>query len=343
MHVCAECGERSEAPGLCPRDSQPLVLADDPLIGADLGRYRIARAIASGGMGRVYLGVQPEIGSRVAIKVLSEQCARDPELVERFFAEARAVNLIAHENIINVLDLATLDDGRPFIVMERRRRDATHATRAGAHRSVACARVRRCRRQCSVRDGIVHRDLADNIMITAKGHARVLDFGIAKLSAQPQFAGMRTQTGALLGTPAYMAPEQIASAGDVDARSDIYAVGAVLFHAVTGRPPFGGATMFDLMRAQLEELPPSPRIPSRSTARARARDHTCAREGSRGSLSVGGGDGCRARRRRGGPSRSSVVRSVAQDHADARARLEQGHAATARATRHASRDPRSTC
>ncbi|MDQ3338631.1 MAG: serine/threonine protein kinase [Myxococcota bacterium] len=264
-HVCAECGERSERPGLCPRDSQPFVVADDPLIGADLGRYRIARAIASGGMGRVYLGVQPEIGSRVAIKVLSEQCARDADLVERFFAEARAVNLIAHENIINVLGLATLDDGRPYIVMEHvdgvTLTQATHGGRAPLGGIVHVFLDVLSALGAAHAIGIVHRDLKpDNIMVTAKGHARVLDFGIAKLSPQQQlFAGARTVTGALLGTPAYMAPEQIASAGDVDARSDIYAVGAVLFHAVTGRPPFGGATIYDIMRAQLEEEPPSPR------------------------------------------------------------------------------------
>ena len=237
----------------------------DPLIGTSIGRYRVERAIATGGMGRVYLAVQPEIGSRVAIKVLSEKCADDPELVERFFAEARAVNLIAHENIVKVLDLATLDDGRPFIVMEHvdgvTLAQATRGGRAPLGGIVHVFLDVLSALAAAHAIGIVHRDLKpDNIMITAKGHAKVLDFGIAKLSPQQQpFAGARTVTGALLGTPAYMAPEQIAHAGNVDARADIYAAGAVLFHAVTGRPPFGGATMFDIMRAQMEETPPSPR------------------------------------------------------------------------------------
>ena len=242
---------------------QPAV--DDQLLGAVIGRYRIERAIAHGGMGRVYLGVQPEIGSRVAIKVLSEQCAEDPELVERFFAEARAVNMIAHENIVKVLDLSTLDDGRPFIVMEHVDGvTLTAATRGGRAPLGGIVHVFLdvlSALGAAHAIGIVHRDLKpDNIMITAKGHAKVLDFGIAKFSPQQNpNAGARTVTGALLGTPAYMAPEQIADAGNVDARADIYAAGAVLFHAVTGRPPFGGATMFDVMRAQLEEEPPSPR------------------------------------------------------------------------------------
>jgi hypothetical protein len=111
--------------------------------------------------------------------------------------------------------------------------------------------------------GIVHRDLKpDNILVTAKGHAKVLDFGIAKLA--PALRGAldaspRTATGALLGTPAYMAPEQISGAEKVDARSDVYAAGVVLFEAVTGGVPFQGATLYDLMRAQLEQAPPSPR------------------------------------------------------------------------------------
>jgi len=91
---------------------------DDPLIGTEVGRYRLTRLLGEGGMGRVYLAVQPMIGSRVAVKILSDQCARNPELLERFFAEARAVNLIRHEGIVNVIDMAMLPDGRPYIVME---------------------------------------------------------------------------------------------------------------------------------------------------------------------------------------------------------------------------------
>ena len=90
----------------------------DPLLGTEVGRYRIERLLGEGGMGAVYLAEQPMIGSRVAIKVLSQECARSPELLERFFAEARSVNLIRHENIVSVLDLAQLPDGRPYIVME---------------------------------------------------------------------------------------------------------------------------------------------------------------------------------------------------------------------------------
>src|SRR6266508_1292234 len=119
MNVCPECGQTFPEGGFCTQDGAPLVSgADEPLVGAMLGPYRVAHVIGVGGMGRVYKGINPTIRSRVAIKVLSHDCADRPELVDRFFAEARAVNLIRHENIVNVLDLARLDDGRPYIIME---------------------------------------------------------------------------------------------------------------------------------------------------------------------------------------------------------------------------------
>src|SRR5580693_8606074 len=118
MHVCPECGLRYDAPGFCGDDGRPLVATDDPLLGSEVGRFRLTAVLGEGGMGRVYVGVQPHIGSRVAIKVLSFECVRVPDIVERFFKEARAVNLIAHESIVKVLDLAWLPDGRPYIVME---------------------------------------------------------------------------------------------------------------------------------------------------------------------------------------------------------------------------------
>lgn len=113
MHVCPECGRRELAPGSCPDDGAALSLAEDPLLGQTLGSYRVVRQIGRGGMGSVYLAVQPSIGSRVAIKVLSPEASESRELVERFFAEARAVNLIKSDGIVNVLDLAFLPDSRP--------------------------------------------------------------------------------------------------------------------------------------------------------------------------------------------------------------------------------------
>jgi len=240
-------------------------MTDDRLIGTEVGRYRIERLLGEGGMGRVYLAVQPMIGSQVAIKILSDECARSPELLERFFAEARAVNLIRHEGIVNVLDMAMLPDGRPFIVMEF----VEGTTLANALRSERLPLGGLVQVTCEVLSalaaahaiGIVHRDLKpDNVLVTGEGHAKVLDFGIAKLAPGLQHGlSPRTQTGALLGTPHYMAPEQISGKGQVDARSDLYACGVMLYEAITGRRPFEGETLFDLMRAHLEQPPPSPR------------------------------------------------------------------------------------
>ncbi len=235
------------------------VLIDDPLIGVMVGSYEIERLIGQGGMGRVYAAVQREVGSRVAVKVLNEEYSRDPELAERFFAEARAVNLVAHDNIVSVLDLVRLPNGRPVIVMEllegETLRELVRAkpTPLGAIVHVMIEVLSALVAAHAV--GIVHRDLKpDNILVLPSGRAKVLDFGIAKLiSAQPGQTP-RTRTGALVGTPEYMAPEQI-SGRPVDARTDIYAAGIVLYEAMTGRRPFEGDSDFEVMRAHVDEQP----------------------------------------------------------------------------------------
>ncbi|MDQ3338630.1 MAG: protein kinase [Myxococcota bacterium] len=249
----------------------------DPLLGSELGRYRITRVIGEGGMGRVYEAVQAESGAVVAIKVIAERFAADASLIERFFAEARAANLIAHENIVTVHDLSQLPDGRPYIVMERL---VGHTLRALLDEgrpplggivhvmlevlsALAAAHVA----------GIVHRDLKpDNIFVTAKGRAKVLDFGIAKLTGANAIA--RTQTGVVLGTPEYMAPEQITD-GSADARTDLYAVGVVLFEALAGQRPFDAPTDFELMRAHVGR--PPPRVRSLRPALPRGLDDIIAR------------------------------------------------------------------
>jgi serine/threonine protein kinase len=239
---------------------------DDPLIGTEVGRYRLTRLLGEGGMGRVYLAVQPMIGSRVAVKILSDQCARNPELLERFFAEARAVNLIRHEGIVNVIDMAMLPDGRPYIVMEfvegGTLADALRAGPLPLGGLVQVASEVFSALAAAHAIGIVHRDLKpDNVLVTAEGHAKVLDFGIAKLApGLQQGLSPRTQTGALLGTPHYMAPEQIRGSSAIDARTDVYAAGVMLLEAITGRRPFDGETLYDLMNAHLEQPPPSLRV-----------------------------------------------------------------------------------
>jgi hypothetical protein len=262
-YVCPTCGRREAQAGHCRDDGARLEDTRDPLLGETLGRWRLARVIGEGGMGRVYLGVQPEIGGRVAIKVLSEACARNRELVERFFAEARAVNLIRHESIVGVLDLAVLDDGRPYIVMEYlagptlaalvKRGPLPLGTLAALAGEVLSAL------SAAHGAGVVHRDLKpDNVLVTHGGRAKVLDFGVAKLSPQAGLGDSpRTATGAVLGTPDYMAPEQVTGQA-VDGRADQYAMGALLYECATGRRPFAGATLFELMLAQVQRMPDPP-------------------------------------------------------------------------------------
>ena len=267
MFVCPECGLSSQGAGHCQADGAPVVLiGDDLLLGSMIGAYRVARLLGIGGMGRVYKGVHPTIGSRVAIKVLSRECTDRRELVDRFFAEAKAVNLIRHESIVNVLDLATLPDGRPYIIMEYL--DGAplasiieHAIQAQTPLPLGGL----ARLAVEVLDaldaahakGIIHRDLKpDNIFVTPSGRPKVLDFGIAKLNDMT--TGSATRTGSLLGTPHYMSPEQAAGKG-VEHRADIYAMGVILFECVTGTKPFVAESLFELLRQHLESPPPSPR------------------------------------------------------------------------------------
>ena len=268
MFVCPECGASQAVQGPCANDGTMLVaVGDDLLLGAQVGAYRVARLLGIGGMGRVYKGVHPTIGSRVAIKVLSRECSDRRDLVERFFAEAKAVNLIRHESIVNVLDLSVLPDGRPYIVMEYL---------DGAPLAAILDEARRARQPLPIggvarlasevldalgaahAKGIVHRDLKpDNIYVTPSGRPKILDFGIAKL--QPELGGSATHTGSLLGTPHYMSPEQ-AAGKPVDLRADLYAIGVILFECLTLERPFHADAVFDLLRQHIEAAPPSPRV-----------------------------------------------------------------------------------
>ena len=263
MFVCPDCGHSQPAAGACPNDqSQLAARGDDVIVGTQVGAYRIAKLLGVGGMGRVYKGVHPSIGSRVAVKVLSRECADRPDLVERFFSEARAVNLIRHESIVNVLDLAQLPDGRPYIIMEYLD-GAPLADIVGKRGPLPLGGMARLMAEvldalaAAHQKGIVHRDLKpDNIYVTPAGRPKVLDFGIAKL--RPELGGSATQTGSLLGTPHYMSPEQ-ALGKPVDLRTDIYAMGVILFECATGRRPFVADSLFDLLRRHVDEPPPPPR------------------------------------------------------------------------------------
>ena len=263
--VCTECGEGAAQPGFCTRDGSELARAgDDELLGTMVQSFRITRLLGAGGMGQVYRAVNPNIGSQVAIKFLSRAFVESRAALERFFAEAQAVNRIRHEHIVNVIDLATLPDGRPYIIMEYLEGRSLSALNRASHRPGLGFLARYFAEVLDAlgrahEHGIVHRDLKpDNLWVTPAGHAKVLDFGIAKLHAAGDIGTPHTHTGALMGTPHYMSPEQ-AAGQPVDFRSDLYSLAVVLYECVTGSKPFDANSLFELLRQHIEQppLPPS--------------------------------------------------------------------------------------
>ncbi len=263
MFVCVECGTMSEASGICPRDGAPLESnADDPFLGTTIGNFRVVKRIGRGGMGTVYRAVHPEIGGRVAIKLLADRLVNHKMTVDRFFAEARAVNLIRHEQIVNVIDLGRLDDQRPYIVMEyldgaplstlmrKRLPLGTLARLLGEVLDAVFAAHQK---------GVIHRDLKpDNIFVTPGEHAKVLDFGVAKLAPELDTRDGVTRQGSVIGTPAYMSPEQGLGA-DIDPRADLYSIGVILYRAVTSMLPFRSTATYALIKQHVEETPVAPR------------------------------------------------------------------------------------
>ena len=235
------------------------VMCDDDLIGLKVGSYEVVKLIGAGGMGRVYQAVHPAIGSRVAIKVLSAELGSQPRAVKRFFDEARAVGIIAHENIINILDLATLPDGRPYILMEHLNGQSVDEHLAARGRLPTAEAIRITDSilyalSAAHARAIVHRDIKPaNVFVTEGGQVKVLDFGIAKLH-EPGVDAELTTTANFVGTPSYMSPEQ-ACGLSVDARTDIYAVGLVLYEMLTGVRAFDADSLYEVLKKQVEVLP----------------------------------------------------------------------------------------
>ena len=232
--------------------------------GTFVGEYQITGSLGEGGMGIVYAGVHPEIGKRVAIKVLAPFAATHPDLIRRFKEEARAVNRIRHPNIIDIFAFNQLADGRHYFVMEYLEGESFGARLSRG--TIPLPLLRRLLEQiCSAlqaahREGVVHRDLKpDNIWVATEGSAepriKLLDFGIAKLLDVSQVSP--TQSGIPLGTPHYMSPEQ-AMGRAVDARADIYALGVILYKVFTGRIPFEGATAHEIAMKHSIEAPVPP-------------------------------------------------------------------------------------
>jgi eukaryotic-like serine/threonine-protein kinase len=235
------------------------------LINTTVGNYRVTKLLGEGGMGAVYLGEHPVIGRKVAIKVLHTALAADKDIVARFFNEARAIHLIAHPNIVEILDFGQTPDGQPYFIMEYLTGEALSEMVARGPISppeVAHIANQMCRALAAAHaKGIVHRDLKPhNVQIIEKDGqpwVKILDFGVAKILTAPDGSqSVKTRTGSLMGTPLYMSPEQCKGAGLLDHRTDIYSLGVMIFEMLAGRPPFMAEGIGELFaKHMLEEAP----------------------------------------------------------------------------------------
>jgi serine/threonine protein kinase len=236
------------------------------LINQTIGNYRVVSLLGEGGMGVVYLAQHPVIGRKVAIKLLHAVLARDPDIVSRFFNEARAIHMIAHENIVEILDFGQTSDGQPYFIMEYLTGESlSEAVARGAMpaEQVEAIGVQMCRALGAAHTkGIVHRDLKPhNVQLCAKADGamlvKILDFGVAKILASPDGEqSVKTRTGSLMGTPLYMSPEQCKGSGVLDHRTDIYSLGVMLYEMLAGRPPFTAEGVGELFAKHMLEDPP---------------------------------------------------------------------------------------
>ncbi|MBL9039916.1 MAG: protein kinase [Archangium sp.] len=266
-YMCQACGTEHSAPdGKCPSCGAFETIrlqqnVDRMLERVIKGKYKILKKLGQGGMGAVYLAEQLGIGHRVALKFLKSEFSADAEIARRFLNEAKSYARVAHPNAVTLHDFGQDEDGNLFIAMEycegvdlkRVISEQKHLPLGEAAEVVLQVADVLANAHSK---GVIHRDLKpENIMIRRglRGvHAKVLDFGIARLMD----AGTRlTVAGAIAGTPRYMSPEQV-EGREVDVRADIYSLGIVLFESLTGRQPFDGTTISEILRRQVAEPMP---------------------------------------------------------------------------------------
>ena len=268
MRVCPKCFALFGADrARCPKDN---AATEDPvrvLIDRTLGSYAVRSIIGEGGMGVVYAGEHTTIGRRVALKVLRPELSLRDDIVDRFVQEARAVNTISHGNIVNVYDFGRTPFGSFYIVMEYlegknlrslidegsvQPLERVEKLIVGAAAALAAAHAK----------GFIHRDVKpENLMLVERAGGqgiKLLDFGIAKLvHTDGSSSAPTTHTGAALGTPQYMCPEQLEAVA-YDHRADIYSLGAVAYELLTGQPPYPGRSHAEVRQMQLTQTPVPP-------------------------------------------------------------------------------------
>lgn len=263
---CPSCGDAFTAPcERCPEDGSPLARPGqyvDRLIGRLLDRrFRVLRPLAQGAMGTVYEGVQLPVKRAVAIKVIRADLGDDDAIAQRFLREAHLLTRLSHPNIVDVVDFGETPDGCLYLVMDllRGRMLDTELAAVGAFsvRRTCEIGLQLCSALVTAHaHGVVHRDLKPaNICLLAElgDWVKVLDFGLAKSVAQDP-ASEITIAGAVLGTPLYMAPETICT-GAAEPRSDLYALGCILYELLAGEPPFPGDSTALVLARQLDDEP----------------------------------------------------------------------------------------
>jgi eukaryotic-like serine/threonine-protein kinase len=265
---------KTEPQAAAPQAGRAAGARFDPLVGTTLAeRYEIIRRIGEGGMGAVYEGRHSIIGKRVAIKVLLEKFLENEELIARLLQEARLASSIGHQNIVDVTDFGTTRDGRAFVVMEFLEgeplselimRDAP----LPVERSLAIVKQIASALGAAHAKGIVHRDVKpENVYLVRRGDAdfvKVVDFGVSKAVHTRDENGAEwqrlTRTGAVLGTPLFMSPEQAGGNEDIDQRADIWAVALILYECLTGELPFRGNNYLGVVSQILNKEPQPPSV-----------------------------------------------------------------------------------
>jgi serine/threonine protein kinase len=270
LRFCGQCGKL-----LASADPTEIADAADPWLGRVIdGRYRVQARLGTGGMGIVYRVEHLHLGKTAAMKVLSPDTAAKPEMIRRFRLEAQSVSKLNHPNIVQTFDFGQAD-GALYLVMEYikgddlssllRREGPWSFARAARFFAQVCSGLTEAHEA-----GIVHRDLKpENLMVVKRRegveHAKVLDFGLAKLRARGPADRAISSGGQVIGTPYYMAPEQVRGE-DLDARADIYSLGATLYRVLTGEPPFDAPSPMSVLTKHLTDdvVPPRSRAPSRA-------------------------------------------------------------------------------